>query len=633
MAEEKRKKKSIIKRIIKWSLIIGLIVFVGLTVLSRLGGDSEVLQSSVEDILTEKTGYKAKINTFNRMTFYPLIAIDAESIDFFEIIKEEAEPEEAQSEQASVAPDEIEPKYSSDPVMQIGKLQVALGFFDLMLSKGRVRHFLIEDFKAEAGALLEQPISVDKIDISSQAEFHSEEEGGDEDGDEEGRGYINFTANISDKPLKGSISVDAHGMDRYKSYSVGNNKIFYITTGDLIFSAQLESSLINGLELNQVKLLKGKDKIVEGDFTLAQDTRTWKIKGQSKLYPHGTELTPDIELTLGTPLTVKGSVKSPKIIYKDVEGNSPFRLAIDEISSIISSKEKDGKIDLADLDIDLDIKTEILETENFQIIDMAAPLKIADNKINIGPLKGEIYDGDLSGSVGLNAQNLPAILNLDLKVKDFNYSALQKKYGEKVTLDGLANIAVDLNSKANRYDTLFDSAEGKVSFITGDAKLESKVLNIWGGGLLNALIPDFSGEETLDVTCAVVDMNVKDGIARSNATFMDTKKVMLTGEGQYNFKNNKLDFKISPKTKDIALVDVGAGVHLTGPIQKPRVTPSARDIGKKIGGLLLGAVNPAFFAISLVDLGLSNNHPCNEYTIQEETLDDPTKQEPEKAAS
>ena len=124
--------------------------------------------------------------------------------------------------------------------------------------------------------------------------------------------------------------------------------------------------------------------------------------------------------------------------------------------------------------------------------------------------------------------------------------------------------------------------------------MQTGMLDIWGGGLLNALLPSFSANDKLNVNCAVMDFAIDGNVAKSNALFLDTRRITVNGEGQYNIKADNLDMKISPKTKDVSIGDIGAGVNLRGPLANPSYSVSALDISKKIGGLLLGAVNPAF---------------------------------------
>ena len=70
---------------------------------------------------------------------------------------------------------------------------------------------------------------------------------------------------------------------------------------------------------------------------------------------------------------------------------------------------------------------------------------------------------------------------------------------------------------------------------------------------------------------------------------------------------------LEPESKGLEILDVAVPVTLTGPLGNPEVSPSPAGVLKKLGGLSLGLVNPAFLAYSLTDLGLAENHPCRAY--------------------
>ncbi|MEM7650934.1 MAG: hypothetical protein AAF204_02485, partial [Pseudomonadota bacterium] len=171
---------------------------------------------------------------------------------------------------------------------------------------------------------------------------------------------------------------------------------------------------------------------------------------------------------------------------------------------------------------------------------------------------------------------------------------------------------------------------GKAGFVGGRAKMRSGLLNIWGGGLLKAIMPKFKESDDLNVNCIVVNMDVEQLKARSDAVFLDANSVTLHGEGTYDFKNDQLEMVLEPKTKNIAIGDISSAVNVSGPISNLKTSPNVFDLGKKVGGLLLGAVNPAFYAVTLADLNLSDKHPCKQFVIEQEVLPPPPKKEEAK---
>ena len=61
---------------------------------------------------------------------------------------------------------------------------------------------------------------------------------------------------------------------------------------------------------------------------------------------------------------------------------------------------------------------------------------------------------------------------------------------------------------------------------------------------------------------------------------------------------------LNPSPKDISLVNFTTPVRIKGPFDNTTVTPQASGVAKKIGGMLLGVINPALEIIPLMETEL-----------------------------
>ncbi|MCB9982514.1 MAG: hypothetical protein H6861_02400 [Rhodospirillales bacterium] len=111
------------------------------------------------------------------------------------------------------------------------------------------------------------------------------------------------------------------------------------------------------------------------------------------------------------------------------------------------------------------------------------------------------------------------------------------------------------------------------------------------------------------------------------------KRVTLHGEGTYDFQKDYLEMVLEPKPKEIAIGTIGGAVNVSGPLSDLKASPNIFDLGKKVGGLLLGAVNPVFYAVTLADFDLADDHPCKAFVIEKETLPEPEKPAEDSEAS
>ena len=130
---------------------------------------------------------------------------------------------------------------------------------------------------------------------------------------------------------------------------------------------------------------------------------------------------------------------------------------------------------------------------------------------------------------------------------------------------------------------------------------------------MNSMLPDLDKSSKSHLNCGIADFTIENGTAKTNALFIDTERVTLSGEGTYSIPKDYLDLQFKPKPKSIAIIDVATPVNVKGAMNSPEISASVFGLGKKLGGLALGLINPAFLAYSLTDLGLNDNHPCAEF--------------------
>jgi hypothetical protein len=566
-----------------------------------------VLHSAIEEVLSQKTGYSARINTFNRMSFFPNINIDIENVEFRKVMS------------ATQETGEIVSAEFGDALMTIEKANVTVGFFDMMAGGGQLKQLEIQNLRAAAGTLLNKPLTIEKAAL--------------EEADND-KGALNITGTFDGKALNASMGFNVSGRPGNRKYDVGGERLLRVSVDGLSFDGVLhDHALSSGVEIRDAVMMLGKTKVLDGRIDFKNDpNKHMEIAGDITLYPAKSKISPDLKIDMGADeVSVTGKISSERLNLDDVSANSPTLEALNKMSALFSDgKSKDIGFENLNIDVNIDVKA--LNSGKIKLGSINAPLVIKDNILNIEPITGKISNGKLNGRIVLDASEETATLSQKLTVKKLNYGDLQRQFMENAEINGEADLAMNMKSKARTFDGLIKNAKGDFTFITGEGKMKSNILNLWGGGLLNTMLPKFGENKELNLNCAVIDLNLEDQTLKTNALFVDTHKITMVGEGQYKIDTDRVDMKLIPKTKDVALLDVATAVHVKGPLSDVSVTPSALDITKKVGGLLLGAVNPAFYAVTLIDLGLNENHPCKQYLIEKEELAAPEEKKTEPKA-
>lgn len=551
-------------------------VFILLVILSKIGGSSDLLKGAVEDYVSEATGYTATIETLNYLNFFPDIGLSLENLELHADDK------------------------NAETVGRVKSIRFLSGFWDVAFGTGKVKGLHVEDVAIQDNVLLNYPVSIKKLSIENQ--------------DDQDKGRLLINGRIGPHKLDGQVDLEATGERWGRTYVFGKEKPLQITLGPATFSANLKNTF-SGLLLENIVLNFEQNKAVTGTLTVNTSRMKHDISGSLTLYPGQTTLNPDIRVESDQEqMTVSGTIKADTLHTGDVDGTSQALKIADFFEKTFAPKKNPGSAQSKKpLRVNIDTQVEKLILAEHNLGPLRASTEMVDDLLTIKPQ--DTFLGGKSGGLityDMNVQ-IPT-LKADLTLKDINYGALQKQLGKKqAEITGTGNLHLDISGKGKTSSELKKTLNGTLQFIGGKGQFRSGALNIWGGGLVNAIMPDINPEEKLGVNCAIMDWSVENGLATGKALFIDGTHVTLSGKGTYDISKDYLDLSLKPKPKEIAIGDIASEVSITGPISQPKIAPSMLGLGKKIGGLILSTVNPAFLLLNLTDLGLNENHPCAAY--------------------
>jgi hypothetical protein len=131
--------------------------------------------------------------------------------------------------------------------------------------------------------------------------------------------------------------------------------------------------------------------------------------------------------------------------------------------------------------------------------------------------------------------------------------------------------------------------------------LSQLVLPIWG-----------SHKKAGEIKCAVLQFDIKKGVATSQAFVFNTQIGVLTAEGDINLGTERVNFLLDPKPKNISLVNLSTKLRVTGTLLHPKVRPDTLSLVTK-GAKFLGhlALGPFGLLAPFVQLGAHKKHPCD----------------------
>jgi uncharacterized protein involved in outer membrane biogenesis len=120
------------------------------------------------------------------------------------------------------------------------------------------------------------------------------------------------------------------------------------------------------------------------------------------------------------------------------------------------------------------------------------------------------------------------------------------------------------------------------------------------------------------IRCGVVDFQAQKGMLDSRSVFIDTTNVLITGRGNVNLRDEKLDLTLQGDPKKIRLLRLRSPITLHGTLLHPAVGVKVDQLIAQTGiAVALGTLlTPAAAALALIDPGLAKNKDCSAVMAQ-----------------
>jgi hypothetical protein len=145
-------------------------------------------------------------------------------------------------------------------------------------------------------------------------------------------------------------------------------------------------------------------------------------------------------------------------------------------------------------------------------------------------------------------------------------------------------------------------------------------------GLSKKVIQFWKPSKAVDqIKCAVVQFDIKKGVAASQAFVFNTRAGILNGEGKIDLGTEQINFLLVPKSTHPDL-SLATKLRVSGTVMEPKVSPDKLSLLTKGAELLSSlAIGPLGLLAPFVHLGAHKNHPCDVQSIGQLGLNIPAK--------
>ena len=292
-------------------------------------------------------------------------------------------------------------------------------------------------------------------------------------------------------------------------------------------------------------------------------------------------------------------------------------------------------LNLMDADIAIDLPyVDLGNVFNKPITPFKAKLNLQEGHLALNDIEATTATGSIAGSFYVDAHVMENIAkdNLSATVVAKQYAGKQPIWGANLSWKNIdLEKWVDTTNESLQENTANQNKHYLTGLLNGSAKLSgegqstAKVISTLNGdakihitkGTISHLAIEFlgldvaqslglliNGDKALEMQCAVVAVNAKQGVVTPTVALFDTPVTALVADGNINMANEELDLRLLAKPKNFSPLTLRSPILVKGTFANPETSIDKGPVAAKLAGsVFLGLLNPLAAILPLIDLG------------------------------
>lgn len=272
------------------------------------------------------------------------------------------------------------------------------------------------------------------------------------------------------------------------------------------------------------------------------------------------------------------------------------------------------------LDADLQLQVQhVLRARAVPLDSASARLRLQDAVLTLEALDIGTAGGQLTGSLTLDARQAEVQASAQLQAHGLQLAQLMaagQTVGQAATRPDRASLGrihgrADLRGHGHSLGRMLATADGSLQLVADPGRISRLLMEQMGLHLLEMLQLSLTGDQPVQLRCAVADFSVQQGVMTARHLALDTAVSSVAGTGQINLGQETLDLTLVPQTRKTSLVALRGPIRLHGALAAPEVSLDAPAIlARGAGAIALGLVNPLLALLPLVETGQNPPNLC-----------------------
>ena len=233
--------------------------------------------------------------------------------------------------------------------------------------------------------------------------------------------------------------------------------------------------------------------------------------------------------------------------------------------------------------------------------------------LTMDPLAFVLEQGKFAGTVTIDARNNVPKSTIDMRIANIDLSQFKSAAMTSAPLTGLLEGRMRLTGAGDSVHKFASSAQGAVSVIVPQGEIAAGIAELTGINVtrgLGLLLGDKN--QKTEIRCSVMDFQAQQGTLAEKTFFVDTTDVLISGRGDINLHDEKLNLEMKGDPKRMRFTRVRAPITVGGTLAHPAIGVDVKKLaGQGTVAAALGTLlTPVAAVIAFIDPGLAKNKDC-----------------------
>lgn len=268
------------------------------------------------------------------------------------------------------------------------------------------------------------------------------------------------------------------------------------------------------------------------------------------------------------------------------------------------------KLNAMDADVQL-AAARLKIPEQIPLENFSTHLKLGNGVLVLDPLNFGLAGGNLVSTITLDATKNPIAAKASIDLRRIRLGQLFPTVETiKNTSTGSLGGQIRLAGRGNSVADMLATSDGTINLGMAGGRVSELgvwLVNLHGGQLLPLL---FGGDRPTEIRCGAAAFAVDDGLATLGLFVFDTEESNIKGTGTVNLGTEQFDITLDPKPKKAGILSFRGPVHIHGTFRDADFGVSGQTVGRGLGAVALGLLNPLLALIPLIETGPGQNADC-----------------------